>query len=183
MTHERGFLADIVASPDAPRLILADWHEENGDPGRAAFARAQVGLARAHAWEEGYTGRDLRCRDLARCHPEWLDWLGADVVRQTVFFGRDPFPFRRGFPYRVTMLEELTIDDTGNRLTPGSTRDLAEVLPGSAIISFGLGEWPMDQAGARALAEAIGRQNLESLTLSNTRLEAPLPEAVLGGRG
>src|SRR5262245_53509341 len=39
-----GLLADCKAHPDedAPRLILADWIEDNGDPERAEFLRLQV---------------------------------------------------------------------------------------------------------------------------------------------
>jgi uncharacterized protein (TIGR02996 family) len=38
------FLADIVEHPedDAPRLVYADWLEDNGDPDRAEFIRVQV---------------------------------------------------------------------------------------------------------------------------------------------
>jgi uncharacterized protein (TIGR02996 family) len=46
-THEEAFLEDIVEHPDddAPRLIYADWLEDNGDPQRAEFIRAQHALA------------------------------------------------------------------------------------------------------------------------------------------
>ncbi len=41
------FLADIIEHPedDTPRLIAADWLEENGHPERAEFVRVQVKLA------------------------------------------------------------------------------------------------------------------------------------------
>ncbi len=41
------FLAAIVAEPDedTPRLVAADFLEENGEPDRAAFIRIQVALA------------------------------------------------------------------------------------------------------------------------------------------
>ncbi|MHB1424636.1 MAG: TIGR02996 domain-containing protein [Gemmataceae bacterium] len=49
MTHADAFLQDILAHPDddAPRLIFADWLEEQGDAGsvaRAEFIRAQCAL-------------------------------------------------------------------------------------------------------------------------------------------
>jgi uncharacterized protein (TIGR02996 family) len=49
MTAEKGFLRAILDDPDdeSHRLIFADWLEENGDPERAAFVRAQVAFARA----------------------------------------------------------------------------------------------------------------------------------------
>ncbi len=47
-THEAAFMAEILASPtdDAPRLLLADWMDENGQPERAEFVRVQVALSR-----------------------------------------------------------------------------------------------------------------------------------------
>ncbi|MBN9117928.1 MAG: TIGR02996 domain-containing protein [Planctomycetes bacterium] len=43
--------AAVCAAPDddAPRLVLADWLDEHNDPHRAAYIRAQVGLAQARA--------------------------------------------------------------------------------------------------------------------------------------
>src|SRR5437016_242826 len=43
--HE-AFLQAIIAAPadDAPRLIYADWLEENGDPTRAEFIRLRIQL-------------------------------------------------------------------------------------------------------------------------------------------
>lgn len=48
MSDGSALLRAILADPDddAPRLIYADWIDENGDPARAAFIRAQITLAR-----------------------------------------------------------------------------------------------------------------------------------------
>lgn len=45
MTTEEGLLADILAKPDddLPRLVYADWLDENGQTERAEFIRVQVG--------------------------------------------------------------------------------------------------------------------------------------------
>lgn len=45
--HEQGLLQAILAAPgeDAPRLIYADWCEENGDPERAEFIRVHCEIA------------------------------------------------------------------------------------------------------------------------------------------
>src|SRR5262245_63054098 len=47
MTDEPLYRA-VVAAPDddAPRLVLADWYEEHGQPERSAFIRVQIELAR-----------------------------------------------------------------------------------------------------------------------------------------
>lgn len=46
--HERAFLQSVIdeADDDTPRLIFADWLEENGDPQRAQFIRLQCQLAK-----------------------------------------------------------------------------------------------------------------------------------------
>jgi uncharacterized protein (TIGR02996 family) len=48
MADRASFLAAIRADTedDAPRLVFADWLEENGDPVRAEFIRVQSELAR-----------------------------------------------------------------------------------------------------------------------------------------
>ena len=47
MTHDEGFLQAILEAPedDTPRLIYADWLEDQGDP-RGEFIRLQAQLAR-----------------------------------------------------------------------------------------------------------------------------------------
>jgi uncharacterized protein (TIGR02996 family) len=53
MSDHDALLAAICAEPDedTPRLVFADWLEENDQPERAAFVRAQIELARTPAWE------------------------------------------------------------------------------------------------------------------------------------
>jgi uncharacterized protein (TIGR02996 family) len=48
MSLQRAFLDAILDAPDddAPRLIYADWLEDNGEPEQAEFIRAQIRLAR-----------------------------------------------------------------------------------------------------------------------------------------
>ncbi len=54
MDLEPGFLADIIANPedDAPRLVYADWLDENGDEPRAELIRLQIAIAAGHASPE-----------------------------------------------------------------------------------------------------------------------------------
>ncbi len=112
MSLESEFLRDIRAHPqdDAVRLVYADWLDEQDQADRAEFIRAQVRLAGMKPWDQGYTELDVRCRELARCHPDWLGWLDPFVEKGTFFFGRDPFPFHRGFPTRVTMRPEALVE-------------------------------------------------------------------------
>jgi uncharacterized protein (TIGR02996 family) len=47
VTDRDALLSSVLAAPDddAPRLVLADWLDENGKPERAACIRAQIKLA------------------------------------------------------------------------------------------------------------------------------------------
>jgi uncharacterized protein (TIGR02996 family) len=69
MTEHHAFLAAMRADPhgDAPRLIYADWLEEQGDFDRAEFIRLQAELARSGAWST----REVE----ARFSQLRLDWL------------------------------------------------------------------------------------------------------------
>ena len=56
----RGFLEDIVANPDddTPRLVYADWLDEQGDADSAEFIRVQIERTRLPEWD----GRQVRLR-------------------------------------------------------------------------------------------------------------------------
>lgn len=88
--NESAFMAAIIANPadDAPRLIFADWLEENGQAERAEFIRIQCELANI-GWVIGPDGKRWmrtgcaeddalenslrrRCQDLLNTHG--YDW-------------------------------------------------------------------------------------------------------------
>jgi uncharacterized protein (TIGR02996 family) len=67
----------ICAEPDddTPRLVYADWLEENGDEVRAEFIRLQCRLARMNEWDDGYTETRLLAERLERDRgKEWADY-------------------------------------------------------------------------------------------------------------
>src|SRR5262249_44531588 len=70
-----GFLAEILERPedDAPRLVYADWLEDNGDPDRAEFIRAQCERARLPAGDQRHAAL-LRREEvlLRRNRKAWL---------------------------------------------------------------------------------------------------------------
>src|SRR5450432_1909805 len=77
MSESSALLAAILASPadDAPRLVYADWLDENGDTSRAAFIRVQVALARLPTTDPKHAElvrieRKLWSKHLA----EWTAW-------------------------------------------------------------------------------------------------------------
>ena len=88
---ERGFLDDIVANidDDTPRLVYADWLDENGQPERAEFIRVQCELARAEPWTPRHS--ELSARAKALLSP-------ANIEAWTVPLGFNPYPnnFLRG---------------------------------------------------------------------------------------
>lgn len=62
MDMHRAFLDDIIAHPDddTPRLIYADWLDDNGDPSRAEFIRLQVDRGRGlSSWESTAREQEL----------------------------------------------------------------------------------------------------------------------------
>lgn len=80
----------VLADPDddTPRLVYADWLDENGQADRAAFVRAQVEAARAE--QDGPQARNATARAdriLERFRPAWTRHLRGVHRSQ----------FRRGF--------------------------------------------------------------------------------------
>jgi uncharacterized protein (TIGR02996 family) len=97
MNHRRAFLQAIIEAPedDAPRLVFADWLDDQGDAGRAEFVRAQCALARLDA-------DDPRRPELCRREDELLaahqtQWLRQDLPA----WARPEAVFRRGFVCHV----------------------------------------------------------------------------------
>jgi uncharacterized protein (TIGR02996 family) len=76
----KGFLDDIVANidDDTPRLVYADWLEENGQDERAEFIRVQIERARLPVWDADQVRLSLREQELLMWHgEEWLAELPA----------------------------------------------------------------------------------------------------------
>jgi len=75
---DTAFLRAILdsADDDAPRLVYADWLDENGDPDRAEFVRLQVRLHRLSRLEPDHADLKARADDLGRAHHvEWVNQL------------------------------------------------------------------------------------------------------------
>lgn len=91
-TIEASFLADICANPtdDVPRLIFADWLDEQGDPARAEFIRVQCEIADAPPtrWWSGLevcrhnekASACYRCREPRKRERELLEKHGGDFA-------------------------------------------------------------------------------------------------------
>jgi uncharacterized protein (TIGR02996 family) len=91
-------LAAVLAEPDddAPRLVYADWLDENGRPERATFIRLQIELARL-AWYD--PRRDVLTRKATRLLDLYQDdWVAELPEIDGITWG----PFSRGFVSGVT---------------------------------------------------------------------------------
>src|SRR4051812_46356814 len=65
MSDEKALLAAIWEHPheDTPRLMYADWLQENGQPERAEFIRVQCELARLEKGDASARKKDLEKRE------------------------------------------------------------------------------------------------------------------------
>jgi uncharacterized protein (TIGR02996 family) len=100
----QGFLQDILEHPDdhGPRLVYADWLDENGDPQRAEFIRVQCELARLAGHDPGRDPLERREEKLLRENASrWLEPLPP--------FARKEAVFGRGFVERVTVRASLFV--------------------------------------------------------------------------
>ena len=81
--QDDAFLAAILAAPDddAPRLIYADWLDEQGQPERAEFIRVQCTLARLPDGDKRREELEARNRALLAGHQE--DWVQQFGVAMT----------------------------------------------------------------------------------------------------
>lgn len=75
MTDREALIAAIAASPadDLPRLVFADWLDDNGDPAQAEFIRAHVRLYRTRTGTGEHFAIAKRCDELMRANcGAWL---------------------------------------------------------------------------------------------------------------
>src|SRR5437764_8755275 len=94
---DRAFLASILDAPDddSPRLIYADWLDEQGDADRAEFIRVQCTLYAAPAGDPRRPA--WRSRQAALLAGHQAEWLGPP---RGLFY---LWEFRRGFLEEVTL--------------------------------------------------------------------------------
>lgn len=184
MPDAESFLRAIIENPDddGPRLVYADWLDENGDPDRAEFIRVQIALAR-----NGTAGRpqlyERQVQLLARHRREWSSEAESVVRTPGQFFFRrgfvddvdaDAFEFveRAADLYRRTPVQHL-------RLRPGQSpphenAQLMRRLAGSpelvCLRSLSLAHNRIGSDGMEALAVCQYLGRLQSLNLGNNHI-------------
>lgn len=113
-TIREAFLADIIANKaeDAPRLIFADWLEENGETERAEFIRLQMEIfsrwktteRNEHLFDPDWNR--LRRREMVLFEEFGGEWFGAtiwpDGTLRDVAWGGVHYHSSRGFLFGVT---------------------------------------------------------------------------------
>jgi uncharacterized protein (TIGR02996 family) len=135
MNLEEAFLREVIEHPDddGPRLVYADWLEENGDPARAEFIRVQCQLARLPEDDPRRPALQKRERALlARHRKEWFKpFRGLDLAE---------WQWQRGFIERVEMYaSDTTVPDRMERLTSNTPvrtlRVQGELLDASVVLA------------------------------------------------
>jgi uncharacterized protein (TIGR02996 family) len=109
MSAHDDLLAAVAAAPDddGPRLVMADWFEEHGDPDRAEFIRLQLELAKKDEYDPDFPALTDREHELLREHGHRWKTPELKAVQE----------FRRGFVDFVWLRGDriLQLSDTIDR--------------------------------------------------------------------
>jgi uncharacterized protein (TIGR02996 family) len=102
MNDGDALLAAIIANPDddTPRLVYADWLQENGQPERAEFIRLQCPTSGASADNPATVARAFDLEE--RYSAKWLVGLPSS--------GGVNWTFRRGFPEILHIAGEFLME-------------------------------------------------------------------------
>lgn len=147
---QSALLAAILSDPasDDPRLVYADWLDENGHPERAEFIRVQVELARLSNLDISRSPVDpvhrridseksaLRARERELWHQlptckefaPWASGISTDPDRTRFWVGNQSGPLlevTRGFVSRITSADWLRHADS-LYWRPGATMECPE---------------------------------------------------------
>jgi uncharacterized protein (TIGR02996 family) len=181
------FLADIVANPDddTPRLVYADWLEDNGDPQRARFIRVQCRLARLGQYDlERYDLEGEQADLLQTNQKKWRKPLARVTARVT---------FRRGFPDTIALPATKFAEQAEEALSAaptvreyrvlqpaGSWDALMRCKPLARLRALDAGYHRLGVARVQALARCPHVANLRQLNLASSAMR-PSGMAALAG--
>ena len=150
LTHD-AFLSDIIENPDddAPRLIYADWLDDQDDPERAEFIRLQCRLARLQGDDPEQRILAARQTDLLALHE--AAWRSSLPHLEGVAWEGD---FKRGF------IEDVCADSVAEYL-----REAPAIFTAAPVRSVHLGR--LDAAATRELVNSPYLARLTELNLGN----------------
>jgi uncharacterized protein (TIGR02996 family) len=126
----KSLLGAILASPndDTPRLVYADWLEEQGDAARAEFIRVQCEKARLPKWDRRWPLLAWRERVLLTCHGHL--WRAELPPIDDVQWGT----FTRGF------VDEVQVGPAGTLLTSAAAICAAAPVRSAFVQQWDVGE-------------------------------------------
>ena len=157
--------ARLAPHDDTPRLVLADWLEEHGDPARAEFLRLQILLAadtpreqeqRAGAWQRQQDLRD-------RCGGAWLGALwrhGGVWHRGLLSVQLDRLRLPAGLEEMRPWIDSVHFEVPGRE----ALRWAVALLPGLNHVTLNLRRPFTAEAVLALLAEAPASPYLRTLT-------------------
>jgi uncharacterized protein (TIGR02996 family) len=173
---DAAFLEDITENPDddAPRLIYADWLDDNGQADRAEFIRLQCALARLS--EDDPNKQELQTREKALLLDHERDWLGAlgSVAER--------WAFRRGFLQAVALSADTFLKHADAIFAAGPVREvrlhraegrtaaLADCPHLDRVVALSLAGSPIGAAGLDELLSSAYLGGLRVLLLWRCRL-------------
>lgn len=182
MSDEKALLAAIFAHPDedAPRLVYADWLDEQGGESNADRAEyIRLAITPTHDGPD-YDAKQTRQRELFAKHSR--DWYPELFGRKNILRGTGGSPqMARGFPYKLQGKSDALIA-AGERLTQLApfvefqfldltTAGLLRVVSApwmARIRKAGLsGGWGASQPDYAALADAAHFGEMRDLALSS----------------
>jgi uncharacterized protein (TIGR02996 family) len=176
MPDESAFIRTILDHPDAdgPRLVYADWLEEEGETARAEFIRVQIELS--HLPESDSRRDELAKREqalLKRYRRRWVRRVGSFVKNAKFRLGLVDWvsvPASAFIRYGPRIFERAPV--TGIVLT--RARRYVDRIAGAPCLRElrGLELWADNLTGAdiRPLTESPHVQNLRSLELDGNPL-------------
>jgi uncharacterized protein (TIGR02996 family) len=183
MSAEAALLAAVWESPhdDTPRLVYADWLEENGDPDRAAFVRVQCELATLDEDDDRYEAVKAREQELWAAHGQ--AWAAA--LPRGVRLPEEPF--HRGFPkpparggsvkaFIAAPAADLATVPLWELAVKAGPKQFAELMAAPNLRRVGalrLRDCPATPAAARQFAASPGLQNVSLLQIACERGRRP----------
>jgi uncharacterized protein (TIGR02996 family) len=195
MDQAQAFLQAIREDPDddTPRLILADWWEDQHQSERAAFLRAQVRLASLPEYDPAYPELEDEADDLLARHEE--QWAAA--VNPIAL----EWQWHRGFIEQVTLSAEAFVEQGEELLAsapirrvrilggPAELRLFAQCPHANALSHLDLAKGTWSESAFRVgwfrdadllpLATSPWLRQLRSLDLAGQGIEGPFLRALV----
>jgi uncharacterized protein (TIGR02996 family) len=161
--QDRAFLDAIIEDPedDTPRLVYADWLDEQGDSKRAELIRLQIELPTL--LENTRRQRQLEQREKQLVPDQLAAWC------RQLKLADDQIRLKRGFPEQVTLSAVRFCKRAADlvRQTPGMELNLDE---------------PLTRAGMRKLADCEQLRSVRRLNLARCAVEADVVAALLASK-